>query len=55
MGYQSRKIKYKSQRERYEESTRNIRLIAIFLLIGLVVWIIKDRYKIWAWLETFFF
>lgn len=55
MGYQSRKIKYKSQREKYQEHGRNIRLISIFIGIGLLVWIIKDRYKIWAWLETYFY
>ncbi len=55
MGYQSRKIKYKSQRERYEGSLKNIRLISIFLGIALIVWLIKDRYKILSWLETFFY
>jgi hypothetical protein len=55
MGYQSRKIKYKSRRERYQQTTRNIRLITIFGSIALVVWVVKERYEIWAWLKTYFY
>ncbi|MCI5082178.1 MAG: hypothetical protein MRY78_10805 [Saprospiraceae bacterium] len=55
MGYQSRMRNYKSRRERYEQSTRNIRIIFIFAIIALVVFLFKERYEIWGWLKTYFY
>jgi len=55
MGYQSRKIKYTSRREKYQRTTRIIRLIAVFAAIWAIVWVIKDRHSIWAWLQTYFY
>lgn len=54
MAYQSRKRNYKSQREKYHKTTRNIRTIVLFLLIALVVWVFKNRYEIWPDLNTWF-
>ncbi len=47
--------RYKSKRERFETHKRNIKLILIFGGIGLAVWIFKDRYLIWNWIERFFY
>lgn len=55
MGYQSRKRKYKSRRERYDKSSRNIKVVFIFGTIGLVVYIFKVRYELWGWLKTYFY
>ena len=55
MGYQSRRRNYRSRRERYEKHKRNFKVILIFSVIALGVWIFKERYEIWAWLKTYFY
>lgn len=54
MAYQSRKRNYKSQREKYQRTTRNIRTIILFVLIAVAVWVFKNRYEIWPELNTWF-
>jgi hypothetical protein len=53
MAYKSsRKRNYKSQREKYDKTTRNLRTTIIFILIAAAVWIFKNRYEIWPELNT---
>lgn len=55
MGYQSRKTKYRSPREKNAVTWRNTKLISLFLLLGALVWIFKNRYEYWAWIKTYFY
>lgn len=55
MGYQSRKRKYVSRRERIEKHTRNFRIIALFVVIGSVVLLIRNGTDIYYYLKTFFY
>lgn len=55
MGYQSRKRKYVSRRERLQQHFRNYRTIFIFALIAIVVLIYKNRWAIWNYVQTFFY
>ncbi len=55
MGYQSRKRGYKSRREKFQHTVRNTRIILIFLSIGLLVWMFRNRYEFWGWLQTYFY
>lgn len=54
MAYQNRKRNYKSKREKYEKSTRNIRTTIIFILIAIAVWVYKNRYDYWPEMNTWF-
>ena len=55
MAYQSRKKNYKSRRERYDQSTRNLKVFFIFAAIGLAVYLFKIRYELYGWLKTYFY
>lgn len=54
MGYKSRK-NYRSRRDKLENSLRNTRIIIIFALIALLIWLFMHRREYWAWLETYFY
>lgn len=53
MTYQSRK-KYTSRREKYEKTKRATRLVLIFATLVAIVILIKNRYEIATWFNTFF-
>ncbi len=55
MGYQSRKTKYRTPREKNEVTWRNTKLILLFATIAAAVWIFKDRHEYWAWIKTYFY
>ena len=55
MGYQSRKRKYLSRRERYERDKRNFKVISLFTAIGLLVWIFMNRQEWLGYLKTFLY
>ena len=55
MAYQSRKRNYVSRRERLAKHGRNIRIITIFIVLALCVWVYKNRYDLWAWIKTYFY
>jgi hypothetical protein len=55
MGYQSRQRKYTSRRERYQRDMRNIRIILIFLVLGLAVWALRNRHDWIAYWKTYFY
>lgn len=46
---------YKSRRERLQRDMSNFRIIAIFLAIGLVIFMIMRRKQIWWWLESMWY
>jgi len=54
MAYSGRR-RYKSRRERLEKDVRNWKLGILFLMIGLILWIIKERVALWDWLSTYFY
>lgn len=52
------RFRYKSRRERLQRDMQNIRIISIFLAIGLTIYLIMERQKIgWAlerlWYDLF--
>jgi len=53
MAYSSRH-RYSSRREKLQKGLRAWKVGIIFFLIAAAVWIFKDRYTIWNWLETYF-
>jgi len=55
MGYQSRKRNYRSRREKLAAYLRNIRIITIFLLIGLGLYLLFNWVEIRDWLQTYFY
>lgn len=55
MGYQSRNTKYRSPREKNEVAFRNAKLIVLFSVLAIIVWIFKNRYEYWAWIKTYFY
>lgn len=54
MSYSSRK-NYKTPREINQRIFKNIRLIIIFLLIALIVYIIKNRVSLYNYWSTYFY
>ncbi len=55
MGYQSRKRNYRSRRERLQGHQRIGRVVFIFLLIGLALYLFFTRHAWWSYLETYFY
>jgi uncharacterized membrane protein YccC len=55
MGYQSRNRKYLTPREKNARTRWHALRLIIFLLLGGLLWIFKNRQSYWAWLETFFY
>jgi len=51
----SNRHRYKSGREKYKQGVRNWKIIFSFLLVGTAIWLFKDRYVIWNWLQTYFY
>lgn len=49
------RFQYKSRRERLQRDMKNIQIISIFALIGLVIWIIFYHQEIYWWLERMWF
>jgi len=49
------RFQYKNRRERLQRDLKNIRIIFIFAMIGLVILIIFQRQEIWWWLERMWF
>lgn len=54
MPYQSTKKQYKSKRERKKEHSRRLRIIALFVLLLGMFFILKDWRAYWAYLKTYF-
>ncbi len=54
MAYQSRKRNYVSRREKMAQHGRNIRLFLIFLVVGLVVLVYKNRHDLWFHIQNWF-
>lgn len=55
MGYQSRNRNYLTPREKNARTRRQALRLFVFLLLGGLLWLIKNRHSYWAWLETFFY
>ncbi len=55
MGYKSHKKSKLSRRERYQKSTRNIKVFFLFLTLAVGVWIIKNRHEYWGIVKTYFY
>ncbi|HMR43070.1 MAG TPA: hypothetical protein PKC40_04515 [Saprospiraceae bacterium] len=55
MGYQSRKRKYVSGRERLEHSRKIFRILLLFGSLGLAGWIFFNRVALWDWLKLYFY
>lgn len=55
MAYQSRMRNYKSRRERYEKTKRNVRVIFLFALIAIGLTLYFSWNEIWTWLRTYFY
>jgi len=51
MSYSGRR-RYKSRRERYQRTTRNLRIFFIFAAIALVVLLFKNRIYIYDYIRT---
>jgi hypothetical protein len=51
--YQSRKRKYTSRQERYERTSRLLKILAVFAVLGGGVWVFFRRQAIWDWMCTF--
>ena len=54
MAYKSRR-RIRSRREKLATAQRNTRLIFLFALIGLIVWVIMNRVSLWNWFKTYFY
>jgi len=55
MAYQSRKRDYKTPREKNAIAWRNSKITILFILMALAVWVFKNRYEYWSYLETYFY
>jgi len=55
MAYQSRKRDYKTPREKNAITWRNSKVIFLFIFLALIVWVIKNRYAYWAYIQTYFY
>lgn len=53
--YQSRKRKYTSRKEKYDRSTRFIKILWAFAIIGVIVWLFFRRQNLIDWFNTFFY
>mgnify|MGYP000211943362 CR=1 FL=1 len=54
MSYQSRK-KYKSRREKNETTRTNAKRILTFIGIGILLWVILNRVRVWDWIRLQFY
>ncbi|MFK7807081.1 MAG: hypothetical protein AB8F74_04690 [Saprospiraceae bacterium] len=50
----SKRHRYKNRREKYNQSMRNLRMLAIFGGLALVVLIYKNRVWIYDWITIWF-
>ncbi len=55
MGYQSRKRHYTSRLERYQKSTRVLRIVALFVGLGLMALLVLRWQRVWDYLKTYFY
>jgi len=53
--YQSRKRKYTSRKEKYDSTSRFIRIVWAFAIIGLGLWLFFRRQTVIDWASTFFY
>ncbi len=51
----STKRRFKSRREKREQTLRNFRIIVIFSIIGGAILLFKNRVAIWDWLKIYFY
>jgi len=55
MTFIGNKNRYKSRRERYERDKRNTKVILLFIILGLIAWLLLNRQEWWGYLKTYFY